>query len=96
MKAYKRVEELLHSFSTSALDSARWSASQPGCFSPSESTYPLNRRLGGPQSLPGFKTRLPQPKQKKTQWSLKMHLYFRIQLCGSVSHSFPHLLGPQS
>jgi len=37
---------------TSALDGREWSASRPGRFTPREKHpwYPLDRRLGGPQS----------------------------------------------
>jgi hypothetical protein len=41
--------------STSALDGGEWSASSPGRFTPKERAprYPLDRRLGGPQSRYG-------------------------------------------
>jgi hypothetical protein len=39
---------------TSALDGSEWSASSPGRFTPTEPPrYPLDRRLGGPQSRSG-------------------------------------------
>jgi hypothetical protein len=44
----------LHTFSTSALDRGEWSVPRPAALSPGKDRqYPLNRRLGGPQSLSG-------------------------------------------
>jgi hypothetical protein len=45
----------LHAFLTSALDGGKWPASRPGRFTPGERDrwYPLDRRLGGPQSRSG-------------------------------------------
>jgi hypothetical protein len=41
-------------FLTSALDGVEWSASRPGrLISGKEPQYPLDRRLGGPQSRSG-------------------------------------------
>jgi hypothetical protein len=56
-----------HSFMTSALDEGEWSASRPGrALCPGKGPpYPLNRRLGGPQSRSGHrgyrKNPLPVP-----------------------------------
>jgi hypothetical protein len=46
-----------YSFLTSALDGGEWSASHPGCALPpgKEPRYPLDRRLGGPQSRSGHR-----------------------------------------
>jgi len=42
---------LLHSFLNTTPDGGEWLASRPGRFTPDkERRYPLNRRLGGPQS----------------------------------------------
>jgi hypothetical protein len=43
-------------FLISALDEGDWSASRPGRFTPQGTSprYPLDRRLGGPQSLSGL------------------------------------------
>jgi hypothetical protein len=42
------------SFLTSALSGSEWLTSCPGYFTPGkECRYPLNRRLGGPQSQSG-------------------------------------------
>jgi hypothetical protein len=43
------------SFSTSALNGGEWSASRPGRALPpgKDPRYPLDRRLGGPQSRSG-------------------------------------------
>jgi hypothetical protein len=40
---------------TSALDGGEWSASRPGRFTPQGkiTSYPLDRRVGGPQSRSG-------------------------------------------
>jgi hypothetical protein len=40
---------------TSALDGGEWLTSRPGRFTPQENSpwYPLDRRLGGPQSRSG-------------------------------------------
>jgi hypothetical protein len=41
-------------FMTSVLDGGEWSASRPSCFTPGKDTpYPLDRKLGGPQSWYG-------------------------------------------
>jgi hypothetical protein len=46
-----KVEVWLHSFLTLALHVAEWSTSHPQYFTPArEPRYPLNKRLGGPQS----------------------------------------------
>jgi hypothetical protein len=45
MKAYGGVDVFIHIFVTSALAVEEWSASSP--------RYPLNKRLGGPQSRSG-------------------------------------------
>jgi hypothetical protein len=47
MKEYGEVNVQSHIFLTSALIGGGWSASHPGRFTP---RYPLDRRLGGPQS----------------------------------------------
>jgi hypothetical protein len=52
MKAYWGVEVYLHAFLTSALDGGGWSGSRPGSFTQSP-WYPLDRRLGKPQSCSG-------------------------------------------
>ena len=43
----------LHSFLTPTLDGGERLTSHPGCFTPDEPPYPLNGRLGGPQSWSG-------------------------------------------
>jgi hypothetical protein len=54
MKTYGRMEVQLHTFLISALDGHEWSVSRPGRLSPwKEPRYPLNMRLGGPQSRCG-------------------------------------------
>jgi hypothetical protein len=52
MKAYRGVDVQIHIFLTSALAGGEWSASRPGRFTPGGKSprYPLDRRLGGPQS----------------------------------------------
>jgi hypothetical protein len=50
MKAYGGVDVLIHVFLTSVLAGGEWSASRPYRFTPE---YPLDRRLGGPQSRSG-------------------------------------------
>jgi hypothetical protein len=52
MKAYG---EWIHIFLTSELAGAEWSVSRPGRFTPGEGSprYPLDRRLGEPQSRSG-------------------------------------------
>jgi hypothetical protein len=43
-----------HAFLTSALDGGEWSVLRPGLFTSGQKTlYPLDRRLGGPQSRSG-------------------------------------------
>jgi hypothetical protein len=46
-----------YSFLTSALDGCEWSASRPGRALPAGKNlrYPLDRRLGGPQSWSGHR-----------------------------------------
>jgi hypothetical protein len=48
--------EVHHTFLTSVLDGGEWSASRPGRFTLREGApgYPLDRRLGGPQSRSGL------------------------------------------
>jgi hypothetical protein len=55
MKAYWGAEVYLHAFLSSALDGGEWSALRPGRFTPREMApcFPLNRRVGGPQSRSG-------------------------------------------
>jgi hypothetical protein len=55
MKTYGGVEEQLHAFLTSGLDTGEWSASSPGRFTlrGKNPRHPLNRRIGGPQSRSG-------------------------------------------
>jgi hypothetical protein len=54
MKAYRGAEVQLHSSLTSVLDGGKWSTSHPGWFTPrKEPQYPLNMKLGGPQSWSG-------------------------------------------
>jgi hypothetical protein len=55
MMAYWGVEVQLYAFLTSALDGGEWSASRPGRFTPQgkSPSYPLDRRLGGPQGRSG-------------------------------------------
>jgi hypothetical protein len=51
MKTYEGVDVNIHVFLTSALVGGKWSASRFGLFSPGkEPRYPLDRRLGGPQT----------------------------------------------
>jgi len=49
---YWGMEVYLHAFLTSAVDGGEWSASQTNHFinGVKSSQYPLDRRLGGPQS----------------------------------------------
>jgi hypothetical protein len=51
------IEVYLHAFLTSALDRGERSASRPGRFTPRERhpppSYPLDRRMGAPQSRSG-------------------------------------------
>jgi hypothetical protein len=55
MKTYWGVEVDLHVFLTLALGGGEWSALLPGRFTLREKSpwYPLDKRLGGPQSHPG-------------------------------------------
>jgi hypothetical protein len=55
MKAYGGVDVWIHIFLTLALAGGEWSASRPGPLYPrgNRPRYPLDRRLGGPQSLAG-------------------------------------------
>jgi hypothetical protein len=74
MKAYGGVDAQIHIFLASALAGGEWSASRFGRFTPGERTpwYPLDRRLGGPQSWSGRRgeentlhptgTRIPTPR----------------------------------
>jgi hypothetical protein len=52
MKAYGGVNVWIHIFLTLVLVGGEWSASRPSRFTPGERAprYPLDRRLGGPQS----------------------------------------------
>jgi hypothetical protein len=50
MKAYGGVDVQIHIFLTSALAGGEWLASCPGRFTPG---YPLDRKLGEPQSRSG-------------------------------------------
>jgi hypothetical protein len=53
-KHIREAEELLQSFLTLVLDGGKWLTSCSSSFTPGKETqYPLNRRLGGPQSWPG-------------------------------------------
>jgi hypothetical protein len=70
MKSYERVAIELHAFLTSALDGGVRSASRPGALPPEERAprYPLDRRLGGPQSRSGHggeQKKIPTPAGKK-------------------------------
>jgi hypothetical protein len=50
----KWSEVQTHSLLISALDVGRWTVSRPGHFTPEKQPrYPLNRRMGGPQSWSG-------------------------------------------
>jgi hypothetical protein len=56
MKTYWGGEVQLQAFLTAALDGGEWSASRPAAYTPRERAslwYPLDRRLGGPQSRSG-------------------------------------------
>jgi hypothetical protein len=55
MKAYGRVDVLIHIFLKSALTGDEWSASRPSRFNPGgkSTQYLLDRRLGGTQSRSG-------------------------------------------
>jgi hypothetical protein len=49
------VEVQLRSFLTSALDGGKWSTTHTGRFTHGKGhRYPLNRRLGGPQTQHGL------------------------------------------
>jgi hypothetical protein len=51
MKAYRGVDVGIHISLTWALAGIEWSASHPAALTPGkEPPYPLDRRLGGPQS----------------------------------------------
>jgi len=52
MDACEEVDVDIHAFLTSALDGGEWLASHPHCFTSKERAppYPVNRRLGVPQS----------------------------------------------
>jgi hypothetical protein len=52
MKTYGGVGIQIHVFLTSALIQGEWSASRPGPHYP-QGKNPLDRKLGGPQSLSG-------------------------------------------
>jgi hypothetical protein len=54
-----------YSFSTSALDRGEWSASRPGRALPrgKDPQYPLDRRLGGPQSRSGHRGKILCPRR---------------------------------
>jgi hypothetical protein len=70
-----------------ALDGGEWSASRPGRLTPTENhCYPLNRRLGGPQSrsgrggegkkhqpLPGLEPPIIQPVAQRYRTALHIH-----------------------
>jgi hypothetical protein len=55
MEAYWGVEVQPHTFLTSPLDEGEWSASRSSRFTRRERAlwYPMDRRLGGPQSRSG-------------------------------------------
>jgi hypothetical protein len=55
MKAYRGVDVYIYIFLTSELAGGQWSASRPGRFTRGgkRPRYPLDRRLGGPQSRSG-------------------------------------------
>jgi hypothetical protein len=54
MKTHKGAEASLYSFLTSELNGREWSTSHPNHFIPGEEPrYPLNMRVGGPQSWSG-------------------------------------------
>jgi len=52
MKTYWEMDIQCHTFLDSELEEDEWSASHPDCFTPQGKSpwYPLDRRLGGPQS----------------------------------------------
>jgi hypothetical protein len=54
-KAYGGVDVKIHVFWISALDAGDWTASRSGLITPGERAprYPLDRKLGGPQSRSG-------------------------------------------
>jgi hypothetical protein len=70
MKAYGGVDIWIYIFLTSALAGDEWSASRPGRFNP---PYPLDKRLGGPQSRSGKREEEkildPTGSQTPTPWS---------------------------
>jgi hypothetical protein len=71
---YGGVDVQTHLFLTLALVGGEWSASRPGCFTPGERAplYPLDRRLGGPQSWSGrheVKILAPTRTRNPTPWS---------------------------
>jgi hypothetical protein len=79
MKGVGGVEVQLHSFLTSALDGGEWSASRPYRFTPEkEYRYPLNRRLGGPQSRSG---RFGEEKKTICLWLLHQFLVRKFEFC---------------
>jgi hypothetical protein len=55
MKVYEGMDVYIHIFLTLALVGGEWSSSHPGSFATGErsSRYPLDKRLGGPQSRSG-------------------------------------------
>jgi hypothetical protein len=52
MKTYGRMEVQLHASLTSTLDGGKWSASQPGSFTPGEKTPVPNGYESGSDSEP--------------------------------------------
>jgi hypothetical protein len=70
MKAYGEVKVWLHASLTSATDGGEWSASRPCRLHPrKEPRYPLDRRLGGPQSryeCGGGEKKIPAPAGNQT------------------------------
>jgi hypothetical protein len=85
MNTYGGVDEQIHAFLTSALAGSEWSASRPGCFTPSE-RVPSTHWIGdwvGPSAglddvkkrkcltLPGLELRLlGRPTRSQPIWSL--------------------------
>jgi hypothetical protein len=88
MKMYGGVDVYIHIFLTSSLVGGEWSASCLGHCTPGKSSwYPLDRRLGGPQSRSGRhgKEKILDPTRTLTltPWLRNKSHYLKF---GNVSH----------